>query len=91
MALPVYELFAIKYAEPEELTKFYEPDEAGAVTTAGVYLYEDGGAQFGWKSIGEFLGPYNESKAPPEFIAKLSPIKEDAPGFAAQWRARQAA
>lgn len=82
---------ALKVKKPEDgLLRIYEPEADGSVIVAIVVLFEVNGREFGWKTMNETMGPYND-KAPTALLAKLSKLKPNAPGCAAAWRARQEA
>jgi hypothetical protein len=84
---------ALRIAKPDEGDlRTFEPAADGSVTTALVYLTKGGnGAPFGWRDMDESMGPYDAGRCPAALLAKLSPLKDGAGGFAKEWRGRQKA
>lgn len=86
---------AMKLHKPDEgefVARVFEADiYDGSITFAVVYLVEGdiGSSSIAYKPMDETMGPYCDSRCPAGFIAKLSDIKPDAPGYSAAWRQRQ--
>jgi hypothetical protein len=80
---------AVKVKKPTKLLgEIFEAAPDGSVTYALVCMFEIRGAEFGWKTMDETVGPFGE-KAPAAFLEKLSKVKPKAPSYAEKWRARQ--
>jgi hypothetical protein len=74
------------------LRPIFEPAADRSIVTALVVLYDDpAGGAFNYKPMDETTGPFDDGDCPKEILDLLSPLRADAPGYAARWRGRQKA
>ena len=74
-------------ADVDTIRRGYLPDDAGAITYAGIILTRRDRGEWGYKDMCETMGPH-QAEAPQKLIALLSPLDPEIETYAGAWRDR---